>query len=209
MDLTLPIRSVVPSLEGPVLVVLAGVSAPVSGREVTRLVGKTSHAGVQRVLSRLATEGVVHRERRGNAVFYRANREHLAWPAVELLAGLRRQLLSRITDQVGTWLVPALTVAVFGSLARGEGGTDSDVDLLLVHGDDLTDDLTRSWEQQVDALVAAIEAWTGNRAQPYDVSLAEVRAHVDAGEPLVQSWRREAITLAGREVSALLRSVSR
>jgi len=151
----------------------------------------------------------VRAERRSNAVFYSVNREHLAWPAVEVLVGLRRELLSRITEHVRTWPVPAQTVAVFGSLARGEGGTDSDVDLLLVHDDDLTDERSRSWEEQVDSLVTAIEAWTGNRAQPYDVSLGEVRAHVDAGEPLVQSWRRDAVTLAGREVSALLRSVSR
>ena len=209
MDLAYPIRSVVPSLDGPVLVALAGLGAPVSGREVTRLVGKTSHGGVQRVLARLATEGIIHTERRSNAVFYTANREHLAWPAVEVLAGIRRNLLSRITEQVSTWLVPAQTVAVFGSLARGEGGTDSDVDLLLVREDDLTDERSRTWAGQVDSLVAAVEAWTGNRAQPYDISLTELRAHVDAGEPIVQSWRREAVTLSGRDLSALLRSVSR
>jgi len=209
MDLAHPLRSVVPSLDGPVLLVLAGLVTPVSGREITRLVGKTSHSGVQRVLGRLAAEGIIRTERRSGAVFYTANREHLAWPAVEVLAGMRRDLLRRITEQVTAWPVPAQSVAVFGSLARGEGGTDSDVDLLLVHEDNLSDERSRTWEEQVDALVAAVEAWTGNRAQPYDVSMGELRAHVHAGEPIVQSWRREAITLAGLDVGALLRSVSR
>ncbi|WP_432502762.1 hypothetical protein [Kineococcus arenarius] len=45
----------VPSLDGPVLVALAGSAAPASGRDIARLVGKASHAGVQRVLARLAT----------------------------------------------------------------------------------------------------------------------------------------------------------
>ncbi len=209
MHLAHPIRSVVPSLDGTVLVALAGSAAPASGREIARLVGKASHAGVQRVLARLATEGVLHAERRSSAVYYSANREHLAWPAVEVLVGLRRELLRRITEEARGWSVPAQTVAVFGSLARGEGDTDSDVDLLLVHADDLTDRQSQVWEEQVDSLVAAVESWTGNRAQPYDVSLRELRAHVSAAEPIVQSWRREAITLTGRDVNTLLRSVAR
>ena len=209
MDLAHPVRSAVPSLDGSVLIALAGLATPVSGREITRLVGKTAHAGVLRVLTRLAAEAVLHAERRTNAVYYSANREHLAWPAVEVLANLRRELLHRITQHVRRWSVPVETVAVFGSLARGEGGSDSDIDLLLVRADGLGDEHARQWDTQADALVTAVEAWTGNRAQLYDISVGEFRAHVDAGEPIVQSWRRDAITLVGRDVNALLRSVTR
>ena len=59
------------------------------------------------------------------------------------------------------------------------------------------------------ALAGAVEAWTGNRAQPYDVSLQDLRTHVEAAEPIVRSWRREAVTLVGRDVAALLRDVAR
>ncbi|WP_432519926.1 nucleotidyltransferase domain-containing protein [Kineococcus sp. SYSU DK006] len=209
MDLGQPVRSVVPSLDGPVLTVLAGLTTPLSGREVARLVGGASQTGVHRVLTRLAGEGIVHAERRRNAVHYSANREHLAWPAVEVLAGLRSELLRRIGEHVGGWEVRALTAAVFGSLARGDGGVDSDVDLLLVRADDVADERLRVWGEQVDSLVTAVGAWSGNPLQPYDVSLQDLRAHVAAGEPIVQSWRREAITLAGRDLTALLRSVAR
>ncbi|WP_432546112.1 nucleotidyltransferase family protein [Kineococcus sp. SYSU DK004] len=209
MDLSDPWRSVVPTLDGPVLTALAGQTTPVSGREVVRLIGTASQTGVQKVLNRLTAQGVVHAERRRSAVLYRANRDHLAWPAVEVLAGIRRELLRRTTDLVGAWSVPAESVAVFGSLARGEGTAESDVDVLLVRSDELSDAEVARWDEQVDELVTAVEAWTGNRAQPYDVSLADLRAHVRAAEPIVQSWRREAITLAGRDVAALLRSVGR
>lgn len=209
MDLAHPIRALVPSLEGPVLTVLAGLTDAVSGREVARLAGTASPAGVQRVLSRLVTEGVVRAERRSHAVLYSANRDHLAWPAVEVLTGLRRELLQRITDAVRAWPHAPRTAAVFGSLARGEGGVDSDVDLLLVHEDDLSSAESRAWEAQVDALVAAVEAWTGNAVQPYVVSVAQFQAHVEASEAIVGSWRREAVTLVGSDVSALVRSVTR
>ena len=209
MDLARPIRSVVPSLDGPVLVVLAGTTTPLAGREVARLVGTGSRPGVQRVLTRLAAEGVIHAERRSRAVYYSGNRDHLAWPAVEVLAGLRAELLRRLTDLIGTWRGRSLTAAVFGSLARGDGNEESDVDLLLVRPDDLAPDRLAAWEAQVEHLVAAVHAWTGNPAQPYDISLGELREHVAADEPVVASWRREALTLVGRNVASLLRSVGR
>ena len=209
MDLGHPVRAVVPSLDGPVLTVLAGLATPVSGREVARLVGTASPAGVQRVLTRLVGEGVVTVERRRNAAYYSVNRNHLAWPAVEILAGLRRELLRRIEERIGSWAVPVETAAVYGSLARGEGSVDSDVDLLLVRADEVTGERALAWDDQVDSLVTAVQSWSGNPAQPYDISVSDLRAHVGADEPIVRSWRREAITLVGRDLSVLLRSVAR
>lgn len=209
MHLAEPLRSVVPSLDGAVLSVIAGTTAPLSGRDVARLVSRGSLAGVQRVLARLTAEGVVRAERRSNAVHYTANRDHLAWPAVELLTGLRRELLRRLGERVESWAVRPVSAAVFGSLARGDGDTGSDVDLLLVRPDDVTGDGLVTWEEQIERLVADVHVWTGNPAQPYDISVSELRDHVTAAEPIVVSWRREAITLAGRDLTALLREVAR
>ncbi|WP_380160029.1 nucleotidyltransferase domain-containing protein [Kineococcus sp. R86509] len=164
---------------------------------------------MQRVLTRLAEEGVITVERRKNAAYYSANRNHLAWPAVEILADLRRELLRRIEERVRSWAVPVETAAVFGSLARGEGSVDSDVDLLLVRADEVTGERALAWDDQVDSLVTAVQSWSGNPAQPYDISVSDLRDHVEADEPIVGSWRREAITLVGRDLSALLRNVAR
>jgi predicted nucleotidyltransferase len=119
------------------------------------------------------------------------------------------ELLRRSEERVRSWVVPVETAAVFGSLARGEGSVDSDVDLLLVRADDMTGERALAWDDQVDSLVTAVQSWSDNLAQPYDISVSDLRAHVDADEPIVGSWRREAITLVGRDLSALLRSVAR
>lgn len=209
MDLASPHQAVVPSLDGAVLMALSGLTTPISGREVARLVGSGSQTGVRRVLARLSLEGTVLAERRRSAVFYVANRDHLAWPAVELLAGMRRELLRRITEQVGAWTIQPETVAVFGSFARGQGGPESDIDLLLVHDNTKNAGQASGWESQVDVLVSSVQSWTGNRAQPYDIDLQELAAHVESAEPIVQSWRREAIVLVGKDITALVRTVRR
>jgi len=101
LDVAHPIRSVVPTLDGPVLEVLARTTRPLSGREVHRLAGTGSPNGIRLVLARLAEQGLVYAEERAKAVFYTANRDHVAWPAVEILTGLRRTLLDRLRAELG------------------------------------------------------------------------------------------------------------
>ena len=57
MDLQSPISTVVPSLDGPVLQVLAQAEEGLSGRQIHKLAGSGSVAGVRLVLQRLAATG--------------------------------------------------------------------------------------------------------------------------------------------------------
>jgi hypothetical protein len=59
MDFSTPISTVVPSLDGPVLQVLARAGKPLSGRQVHALTGSGSVAGVRLVLQRLASTGLM------------------------------------------------------------------------------------------------------------------------------------------------------
>jgi Fe2+ or Zn2+ uptake regulation protein len=77
MDLRSPISTVVPSLEGPVLLVLARAEEGLSGRQIHKLAGSGSVAGVRLVLQRLAATGLVHVDDLGNSLLYRLNRKHL------------------------------------------------------------------------------------------------------------------------------------
>jgi predicted nucleotidyltransferase len=46
---------------------------------------------------------------------------------------LRESLFARIVEHVGAWAPPPLNVTVFGSVARGDAATGSDLDLRLLH----------------------------------------------------------------------------
>lgn len=207
MDLSHPIHAVIPSLDGPVLEVLARTTRALTGREVHRLAETGSENGVRAVLNRLAAHGIVHADPRATASFYTLNRQHLAAPAVEILAGLRNGLIDRLRDTVGSWDPAPAHVSIFGSVARGDGKTESDIDVLLIRATE-TEPGSEHWTEQTDALTEGVHAWTGNYCQLYELSREELAHHIRANEPIVESWRREAITLFGPDFRQLVRRLA-
>jgi predicted nucleotidyltransferase len=208
MQLSHPLSSIVPALDGRVLEVLAGTTRPLSGREVGRIIGEGSANGVWRALNRLEESGVVCADRRGRAIYYIANRDHLAWPAIESLARLRGELIRRLEAEIAAWSIAPLHASVFGSAARGEADADSDLDLLLVRPDGLDNDALEAWEHQLDVLRDHVVRWTGNRAQTFSIDPARLTEHVRANDPLVRSWLADEIRLAGTPIRDLVEAAS-
>ena len=132
MDLSRPYSAVAPTLDLDVLTVLAGTTGELTGRDVARLARRGSQRGVQRVLDRLVQHGLVSTRTAGRARMYRLNRDHLAAPAVELVADMRGELIARLRELIRAWRIPPERAFLFGSAARGDGDTESDIDILLV-----------------------------------------------------------------------------
>jgi predicted nucleotidyltransferase len=185
VDVAMPLRAVVPTLDGPVVAVLAATTAPLALAEVHRRAGGGSKSGIRRVLLRLVAEGVVHEVPGG----YVLNREHLAAPAVELLANLYGELLARIRGEIEDWAKAPILVGLFGSAARRDGDASSDIDLLVVGDDPNLDD--------VDRLGRRIEAWTGNTAQVIALTPGDLRRLRRAKEPILAVWERELVVISG------------
>jgi hypothetical protein len=141
----------------------------------------------------------------GNVTLYSLNRQHLAAPAVDVLVGLREELVRRLSEAITSWSVPAVHASLFGSAARGDGDVSSDIDVFVVRlrGVDQDDP---TWRAQVDQLAVDVLAWTGNHAGISEVGEGEIRAvrRSDAG----QSIRTEGMTLAGKPVDKLLGSAA-
>ena len=140
MDLTQPWALIRSPIDLEVLMVLRGIMHPLTGREVARLVRHGSQSSVNAALRRLAEEGVLTAQQAGSAYLYTFNREHLAAPAVEQLAGMRSELERRIRDEIAGWEIAPAHVSIFGSVARGEAGVGSDVDLFVVRSQKVTVD---------------------------------------------------------------------
>lgn len=191
MDVATPYADLMPGLEGPVLEVLAGTTRPMTGREIQRLARRGAVSGVAATLDRLVTSGLVLAAPAGRAILYRANRDHLAWPMVEAAVGLRVSLLQHLAAAVGAWTVRPQQARLFGSAARGDGGVESDIDLLLVREGAASEE----WERQVEGLITQIRAWTGNDAQVIDVDSRRWRRMVKEADPLVDSVNADGIDL--------------
>jgi hypothetical protein len=204
MDIRHPIRAIIPTLDGPVLEVLARTTRPLTGREIQRLAGRGSPNGIRLALVRLSEQGVVYAEQRTTAVYYTANRDHLAWPAVETLTGLRRTLLEQLRTELESWQQTAIHASLFGSAAREDGDATSDIDLLLVRPDDVAED-EGPWADQVDQLRHHVSIWTGNRCHVFQLDRQRLAEHVQAKDPLIESWLRDAIPLAGSHLRNTLR----
>lgn len=204
MDWKTPTEALMPGLEGVALRQLYAVDAPQTAGDVHARAGAGSRNGVRYALDRLADQGIVTRTVAGNTAIYQVNREHLAYPA--LTAALAtfnpyRDLRDRLRDLARdcTWDGPLFALAIYGSVARGEAGPDSDVDLLLVLPDGRDVD-----DPQVDdlseALHVQVKRWTGNRAHLDVRTRRQVQAAAESGDPIFTSWVRDADLVFGPDL---------
>jgi predicted nucleotidyltransferase len=203
MDLSRPYTVICPTLEGPVLDVLAHTTRPLTGREIARLASRGSERGVRLVLHRLVAQGLVSAQEAGSASLFVLNREHVAAGIVEDLVRLRSELIERIRGEVEGWSSQPVHVSLFGSAARADGHTDSDIDLLIVRPEDLAED-DPHWREQLHRLAEWIERWSGNHASLHEVSPKGLKAALRRGEPIIASLREDSIVLAGPEIADLL-----
>jgi MarR family/Nucleotidyltransferase domain len=197
MDFSSPQSAVTGSaVQAAVLGVLAGTTKPLTGRQVARLASHGSASGVQRVLDRLVAQGLVHSREAPPAVLYDLNRDHVAAPVVDALAGLRGALLERMRATIAGWALPPVHASMFGSAARGDGGTDSDIDLFVVRPRNLNSE-DPAWRGQLDALATNVNRWTGNHAGISELGEAELARLADERPPIVHDLLRDAVTLSG------------
>ncbi len=186
MDVAAPIAVVVPSLDGPVLTALAATNAPASLAALHRRAGRGSKSGVRSVLLRMVDEGLVLEEPGG----FLLNREHLAAPAVHELTTLYETFLERLRHLIDESGVEVALVGLFGSAARRDGDSTSDIDILVVSD---APDL----EDFIDLLADRISRWTGNRAQILSRTRDQLHAMREASDPIVTSWAADLVVVRG------------
>lgn len=203
MNVARPYKAVCPSLDGEVLNVLAGTTRGLTGREVALLTGRSSHSGVLAVLNRLTEHGLVDRVELNRAFLFSLNRQHLAYPAVITLVGMRVVLFGKIQQELSAWGPAPVHVSLFGSTARGDGDTQSDIDLFVVRQSGIDQEDAR-WREQLDELEDRVARWTGNRAAVLEISESEIERLVAEDRSIVSELRADAIVLAGSTIPVLL-----
>ncbi len=202
MDFSRPFRAVTPTLDGPVLRALAASQSALTRTQVLRLVDEGSEAGVRKVLKRLVEQGIVVEEHVGSRFTYRANREHIMWPAVEVLTTAHERLDERIQGHVNDWTIKPMSVELFGSVATGQSTSASDVDLIVV-SPYLESDQNEPWDQQVDDLRDAVQQWTGNFCEILVMDPPELIEAKANNEPTLSSRR---VSLAGDSIDSMIPS---
>lgn len=202
MDVAHPYTAIASGIGIDVLVALAGTTRPLTGRRVAELVGH-SQRGVLTALDRFVEHGLVLRTAAGRALMHELNRDHLAAPAVELLAGMRTELLNRLREAFAGWEVTPVHASMFGSAARGDGDTSSDIDLFVVRPAGV-DEETAAWRSQVERLIEDVRSWTGNHAAVIEQNEADVARLRRSMQRVLNELHRDGIDLAGTPLRELL-----
>jgi DNA-binding transcriptional ArsR family regulator len=159
-------------------------------REIARLTG-TTPGTLNKELTKLASAGLLARERVGNQVRYSAQR---ASPIYAELAGILRKTIG-LADVLADALAPAadtVTAAfVFGSMARATETAGSDVDVMLIG--------PLSFGDAVGLLYPA-QAALGREVNPMVFSAEEWRNKLKGNDPFVREvLRQPKIFLIGNE----------
>lgn len=202
MDLQNPLRTVAPTVESDVLAVLVRTQRPLTGAAIERLAGR-SHAQVLDVLRRLAKNGLVDADRVGNAVQYRMNRDHVLAFGVEQMLSGAEAVEARLQEFAASCSPVPEAVVLFGSFARRDGDSDSDIDVLVIRPDTIHADDSQ-WAEVRLGIAQHLERWTGNRCQVVELSVSELRKAALRREPLVESLRQEGREIFGKTLGEVL-----
>jgi predicted nucleotidyltransferase len=84
--------------------------------------------------------GGVRAEEAGTSRLCSMNGESLLAEPLLALVRLRGRLLARLVGDLERWALPARHVSLFGSAARGDGDTHSDIDVFVVRPDGIDED---------------------------------------------------------------------
>jgi hypothetical protein len=206
VDLSDPAAVLAPGLTLPLLRALASRATGATAEQLRQAAGVGTPAGVRRALERLAAHGLVHDTPIGQrGTLYQLNRDHLLYPAAQALLSAEQALPRLLGQAVSAWALPPLCAALYGSAARRDGGLDSDIDVLLIPPETLTDDESVVWEDQVHQLRHLVASWTGNPLQALVRTRAQLAELVQAGEPIIDEWYRDAVTVHGPNLRTLLK----
>jgi predicted nucleotidyltransferase len=150
---------------------------------------KTSLSSLQRELNSLSASGVLERKQDGRRTYYKARKDSpifgdlrdLFFKTVGIVPALESEL-TRFDDKI-RW------AAIYGSIARGEEGAQSDVDLLVV-GEIATRDLL--------PVLRRLERRFGREVNVKHYSEKEFRDKMRVGNHFVKSvLKGEVVSLIG------------
>ena len=194
MRLQSPLSVITPTLDGDVLSILAGADAEFSIPQLVSMIDGRSEAGIRKTLARLRHEGTVEEHTIGRSRGYRLNRDHLAAPAIIELAHLRDRLIYGARERISQWDTAPFYAALFGSVARDQMRTDSDIDLFVARPN--SDGHPVFIDDQVRELAAWITRATGNDTRPLLFNEEELGRH-GTDDPVLRDVYAEGIRLAG------------
>jgi predicted nucleotidyltransferase len=131
-----------------------------------------------------------------SSMFFQVVPDHVAVRAVMDLSRTRDVVLSELGDLAAKLSPPAASVIVFGSLARGEAGVESDIDVVVVRPAAVGEE-SEPWRHGVEAWRRAVRRLAGNTVEIVEVGEREVGRLLRSRRPLWRDVVREGVVVYG------------
>lgn len=199
MDFVHPVRAVIPGTQGRVLAVLAETTAELNLRTVARL-ASVSPSQASRVLPGLVELGLVERREVPPSSLFCLNHENVAAQAVMALARSRDTVLERMGAAASGMPIRPVSVVVFGSFARREADSESDIDAVVVRPDDVDED---TWNAGVEQWRRGVSALSGNPAEVIEAGRSEAREKLSGRSQLWRDIVRDGVVVHGAGIDEL------
>ena len=189
MDFVHPVEAVIPGVQGRVLAVLVDTTAELSLRTLARL-ANVSVAQASRLLPGLVELGLVERREVPPSSQFRLVRSNVGARAVIDLARSRNTVLESIGVGAAALPTPPASVIVFGSFARGGASRESDVDVVVVRPDEISED-DEDWSASIERWRSEAAATAGNTVQILEVRTSEAQSGLRSNKQLWRDIRRD------------------
>lgn len=201
MDFVSPVESLIPGAQGRILAALARTTAEVNLRTLADLAG-VSPAQATRVLSKLVDLGVVHRREAPPSALFQLARGNIAARLVTRLAALREVTLDELAALAENLTPQAVNVTLFGSFARGEARTSSDIDVLVVRAVGTPED-DEEWSELLGTFTDGARDRTGNPVNIVEVGESEVGRLLRSRRPVWKNLLTDGLKIAGERLESL------
>lgn len=146
---------------------------------------------VQRELSALSAAGLILRSESQNQVFYRANRSHPIFPELSALMRKTTGAFGLLENALAAFSESIEFAFIYGSFARGEESSESDVDLMVV-GNITMDEVLQ--------VVLPVEKQLSRPINPTVYARTELQTKLNAGNHFLQAIQGAPLTfLIGNE----------
>jgi len=93
---------------------------------------KLSPFAVKKYTDFLITESIITEERKANLRYFKANSSNLFFKQMKIAYNVRLILQSRLIDFLKQEITTISSIVLYGSLAKGEDDTKSDIDILII-----------------------------------------------------------------------------
>jgi predicted nucleotidyltransferase len=181
-----PFGGIIPGAHGAVLAALLRTDTPMTGRQIHGLLSDDySLWTVQQALKSLTKLGMVETQTIGRAGVHTINEDHVSVAPLRRLLDPVAALREAIIAVTGGGVQAVL---LFGSIARGEGTPDSDIDLAVIAPSD--------WDSRVE-LEDSVRLRLGNNCDVLVLTEADFNRLAASGEPVVSDILRDGVALIG------------